>query len=287
MSETTKQLETEVAELLEALSTSFENVSSGIAEISDAIAGLNDEVEALGDFTDDAEAAAQVVAASMSDELVKEIQETSNFASGVLDVFSDLHEQIAQKITGNDGVLSEIASAKSDIQEATGELEGLAGQLADAADEAFESLEERMDSVTNSVEAALAQLENGLDEVADGMAVEIAEQIVEPLKEIVEILQATWGRIFEEQVAEVLERLFEGVLSQIKQPMEEVVGEMVDMIIGEFENLVSELVGGDTTAEGASAEMEQSLEVLKDAMDQLKPAFEAFRGLASSVGVGV
>lgn len=282
-------LEQEALDLVNRLNRSLESCTTSLAGMNSALGSFETEImngiETLDGYAEKAEEAAEKVRDVLSGKVLEELSATVDGTVEALSRITDLRDKIALDLAGDDGILTTCDTAVQTIADLTSNAEDYAEDVGDAIDTMQEAFDTRTDEILESLYDAMASLDTMIESEIESITETVSDNIVEPLLQASEALQTNWSRIFNEQVTEVLDELFESVNDQIQAPLQKTVADMAGLLEDELERLIQELTSGDAEGEGVRASLESSLEMLEGVMEPMEAAFDVFRSLASSVGV--
>ncbi|MEM9670604.1 MAG: hypothetical protein AAF950_16935 [Pseudomonadota bacterium] len=285
------QLEQNALDLLAELDALSDRTGDLIRELSLELSGLDATVESYGsvldNVADQAREASATLANILGDGVTEKLDQARVPLDAAMEAITQLETQIAQKINGEGGLLKTCDEATLTIQSAEDTATELLVEGTERADGAFDAFQAQLETMSSALDSAIDTLESELETQADEAAAQVADNIVTPLREAAEAIQVTWDRLFKEQVTEVLETLFTDVNAEIQAPLDEAVNQMAGLLEEELQKLVQELKTGDAEGDAVRAGLDEALDALEGAIAPMEAALDAFRGLASSVGVDI
>lgn len=188
-----------------------------------------------------------------------------------------------------------VAKAGADsLDEASDEVATLRDQVEEFGDTVAARIEEAsslVGSVTQVIEETLDAgrdaMENAMKGVIEDVSTVIDQEVMTPITDQAERLGGEWTQQVEEAAFELVEELFEQSRKLIEDPINQALDHIQGIVEAEINTLVAELTGGDDAGAAQREALNQALELIKDAFDPMKDAFEQFLGLASMVGIDI
>lgn len=166
------------------------------------------------------------------------------------------------------------------ITAASGDALADVGTLGNLTDELLLSLREATEGGRDSFKAALGDIAGQLATVVD-------EEVTSPVREQADRLQEVWTETVDRAVVRLVETLFEEAEEKIGAPIEEALEQIAEIVRAELQSLKAELTGGDDAGAEQREALQEALEQVRSAFTPLEAAFNSFKSLAGSVGIGL
>jgi hypothetical protein len=166
------------------------------------------------------------------------------------------------------------------ITAASGDALADVGTLGNRTDELLLSLREATEGGRDSFKSALG-------DITGQLATVINEEVTGPVREQADRLQEVWTETVDRAVVRLVETLFEEAEEKIGAPIEEALEQIAEIVRAELQSLKAELTGGDDAGAEQREALQEALEQVRGAFTPLEAAFNSFRSLAGSVGIGL
>lgn len=166
------------------------------------------------------------------------------------------------------------------ITAASGDALADVGTLGNRTDELLLSLREATEGGRDSFKSALG-------DITGQLATVINEEVTGPIREQADRLQEVWTETVDRAVVRLVETLFEEAEEKIGAPIEEALEQIAEIVRAELQSLKAELTDGDDAGAEQREALQEALGQVRDAFTPLEAAFDSFKSLAGSVGIGL
>lgn len=254
-------------------------------------AGIEARIKEIGGAISGRVAQAAVAVAAVSDALVS--------AGEAVD--EELGTMIDPAISEADAAVQAVMSLRANLGGATDGVQAIIDQM----EKVREGLPDRFDALTDPMEADLGNMVAAITDIETGIEVlrndfltkltglsdtfdeAVKDNLLAPLEEEAERLVGEWRELLDDAVDALLIDLFEKANTLIKEPLDEALDRITEVVRAEFEDLRQELIGGDLEGQAERQALNECMDALEASFEPLKAAFDGFRNLASTVGVGL
>ncbi len=166
------------------------------------------------------------------------------------------------------------------ITTASGDALADVGTLGNRTDELLLSLREATEGGRDSFKSALG-------DITGQLATVINEEVTGPVREQADRLQEVWTETVDRAVVRLVEKLFEEAEEKIGAPIDVALEQIAEIVRAELQSLKAELTDGDDAGAEQREALQEALEQVRGAFTPLETAFNSFKSLAGSVGIGL
>ena len=196
----------------------------------------------------------------------------------------ELLDNLEQGVADASDYLEEIGEAREALRETIRSSVEDAFDSAGAAAEALgEGLRERLDTLTEHVEELEEKISAALEEAAE----EVGEALLVPVKELSEAIKDALKDLSDFVTAKVRDAVLDSVDEAFVTPAREKIDELAGRLEAELVALGEKLVGESDKTNSKREALKMALDILKPADAAVRPALDAFKAIAGSVGVPI